>query len=159
MQKFIWLYSAEFIFDWGIRQFLWALHLYSHFHRSLCTLDPEINYSCIITITHLHYCFWFETLCLTDCKVLRDQGTKQVNRSSWFTMGEKKSRLCLRLLEISPFYRFWTFQSAGLLWFFFSEGHASNQVIHVNLLRICFIDSEKWWVSEKNISSEFRFRI
>ena len=21
--KFIWLYSAEFIFDWGIRQFLW----------------------------------------------------------------------------------------------------------------------------------------
>ena len=31
-----------------------------------------------------------------------------------------------------------------ILFLLFSEGHGNNQVIHINLLGICFIDTEKW---------------
>ena len=39
---------------------------------------------------------------------------------------------------------------------FFSEGHGNYQVIHLNLLRICFIDTGKWKISEKKNISRFQ---
>ena len=121
------------------------LKLYSHFHRSLYTLDPEIIYSCIITITHLHYCFLFQTLCLTDCKVPQ-RSRDEASKSKFFIYyGRKKNRDCVCV--------FWKFlrsidfghsSQPDYCDFFFSEAHANNQVMHVNLLRICFIDTEKW---------------
>ena len=71
MQTSILLFSAGLISlrDKVISITLERRPIYTHFHQSLCTLDLKDQFMHNITTNHLHYRFWFATLCLTDCKV------------------------------------------------------------------------------------------